>query len=860
MLRFPLFSEPSFRDTFCTIKAMLFSNSLLSAVLPDLQAALSKGHALLTAPPGTGKTTVVPLALLAAAPWLAHKTILLLEPRRLAARAAAARMASLLGEPIGKTVGYHIRFDRQIGPTTRIEVLTEGILTRRLQTATDLEKVGLIIFDEFHERSIHADLALALCLDLCNLKDDLRLLVMSATLDTQAVADLLGDAVVLSCAGTQHEVRISYLERPAQGRITRITADGVRRAVREEQGDILTFLPGSGEIREVKHLLDNDLPSDSELAVYPLYGDLSRKEQDQVLSPDPAGRRRVILATSIAETSLTIEGVGCVVDSGWSRLPAFDPRTGLGRLTTVRVSKAAADQRAGRAGRLGPGSCLRLWTRAEHYNFVPFHPPEILNADLASLALELVLWGVSDPAELHWLDPPRSGAFQQAQELLRSLAAIDDSGKITPIGRKLASLPLHPRLGHLLITAEQRGMGSLACDLAALLSERDPVHHFSSASVHDRHTMLMAWRQRDRRAVNTRKEEHRLYQKVDQAARQWSHVCKGTAGTTDPATIGLLLAAAYPDRIACRRPGQPGRYLLSSGRGVRLAPGDHLANSEHLVVTNLDGGRSEGRIYLAEAVDINILRRQYPHLFTAEEVMEWDDAAGKVMAVWRERLGAIVIDERPVPAPDPEAVRKALLKGIMQRGSGCLPWTQESRQLQARIICLRSWLAYTALPDVSDDALCADLSWIAPYLDGMHSIEQLRNLDLKTVLTALLNWEQQQQLRKQVPETCTVPSGSRIRIHYQADGRPPVLAVRLQELFGLKTTPAVCSGRVSLLLHLLSPAHRPIQVTSDLTSFWKHGYPEVKKELKGRYPKHYWPDDPLQAKATRGIQKNRTMD
>lgn len=829
--------------------------SLLSTILPDLQAALSLGHALLTAPPGTGKTTVVPLALLQA-PWLAHKTILLLEPRRLAARAAAARMASLLGESIGQTVGYHIRFDRRIGPDTRIEVLTEGILTRRLQTDTDLEKVGLIIFDEFHERSIHADLALALCLDLCHLKHDLRLLVMSATLDTQATADLLGNAPVLSCAGRQHEVRIRYMDRPAQGRIASITAHGIRRAVQEEQGDILTFLPGVGEIKEVGRLLANDALFSRETTVCQLYGDLGKEAQDRALFPDPGGRRRIILATSIAETSLTIEGVGCVVDSGWSRLPAFDPRTGLSRLTTMRVSKASADQRAGRAGRLGPGSCLRLWTRAEHHNLPPFHPPEILNVDLASLTLELALWGVTDPAALQWLDPPRPGPFRQAQELLQSLNAIDTSGKITPTGRQLAALPLHPRLGHLLLTAEKHGMASLACDIAALLSERDLFYQSTSASVHDRFTLLSAWRQTGKTAISTQEGDRWIVQRVNQAARQWSHLCKGTTKATDPATIGSLLAAAYPDRIACRRPGQQERYLLTSGRGVRLAPGDPLANSEYLVVARLDGGLREGRIHLAETVDIETLRHHHAHLFSKEEVVEWDDIAGKVLAVQRERLGAIVLSEQPLADADPEAVRAALLDGIGQRGLDCLPWNRESRQLQARILCLRSRQADTDWPDVSDAALHADPGWIAPYLDGMNSLEQLRNLTLQTILTAQLSWEQQQQLRKLAPETYTVPSGSRIRLNYQSDSRPPVLAVRLQELFGLAETPAICNNSVPLLLHLLSPAHRPIQVTSDLAGFWKRGYPEVKKELKGRYPKHFWPDDPLQAKPTRGVRKS----
>jgi ATP-dependent helicase HrpB len=551
------------------------------ATLPALQAALTDGHAVLTAPPGSGKTTVVPLALLDES-WLGSKKILILEPRRLAARAAAARMASLLGEPVGQTVGYQIRFDRRIGPATRIEVLTEGILTRRLQTDTDLEDVGLIIFDEFHERSIHADLALALCLDLCQLKADLHLLVMSATLDAQPLAHLLGNVPILSGTGQQHEVRISYLERSPRGRIAQVTTSGIRRALAEEQGDILTFLPGSGEIRQVQSLLNDDL-SGRELIIAPLYGDLSQQQQDRAILPDPGGRRRIILATSIAETSLTIEGVGCVVDSGWSRLPAFDPGTGLSALTTVRVSKAAADQRAGRAGRLGPGSCLRLWTHAEHHSLPPFHPPEIVSVDLASLALELALWGVADPSELRWLDPPRPGPFRQAQELLRSLAALDVNGRITATGRQLAALPLHPRLGHLLLTAQTIGQQSLACDLAALLSERDLVRQPVTASLNDRLDLLTTWRRNGDAQVRSEGGDPQSCRRIDQTSRQWLRQLGGTSAPHDPAVVGSLLAAAYPDRIACRRAGQREHYQLASGRGASLAAGDPLTGSDYLV-------------------------------------------------------------------------------------------------------------------------------------------------------------------------------------------------------------------------------------------------------------------------------------
>jgi len=827
----------------------------IQPILPALKTALAQGSAVLSAPPGSGKTTIVPLALLDQ-PWLTNKKILILEPRRLAARTAAARMAALLGEQIGETVGYQIRFDRRIGPGTRIEVLTEGVLTRRLQTDAALADVGLIIFDEFHERSIHADLGLALCLDLCQLKDDLRLLVMSATLDAQPLAKLLGNAPVLTGQGSQFEVRIEYLQREPRGRIAGITAAGVRQVVREQHGDILVFLPGAGEIREVHNLLRDD-PVCSALVIAPLFGDLAQKEQDRALLPDPDGRRRIILATSIAETSLTIEGVGCVVDSGWSRLPSFNPASGLSTLTTVRVSKAAADQRAGRAGRLGPGFCLRLWTRGEHHSLPSFHPPEILNVDLAHLALELALWGVADPGELRWLDPPRSGPWQQARELLRSLGALDATGRITAAGRQLAELPLHPRLGHMLLTGRAMGHAALSCDLAALLSERDLMRHngaIATASLETRLHLLETWRRKGGAWVSREDGDPVLCRRIDQAARQWLRLLGDSPGTRDLAAIGSLLVAAYPDRIARQRPGQRERYLLASGRGAFLAPTDTLAASEYLVVPHLDAGQREGRIFLAESVDIEELRRQHSHLLTTTEQVDWDDAQAKVVAVRRVCLGEIVVAETPLADVDPEAARQALLTGIRRMGLVCLPWNREARQMQARVQCLRTWRPEADWPDLRDEVLVEDLGWLEPYLAGIGKAAQLSRINLVAIFTAMLGWDRRQRMEREAPVAITVPSGSTIRIEYRID-EPPLLAVRIQEMFGLAATPAICGGTGPVLLYLLSPARRPIQVTTDLAGFWQRGYPEVKKELKGRYPKHYWPDDPLIAEPTRGVRR-----
>ncbi len=824
-------------------------------IIPELKNALTRSSAVLAAPPGSGKTTIVPLALLDE-PWLANKKILILEPRRLATRAAAARMAFLLGEKVGQTVGYQIRFDRQISKTTRIEVLTEGILTRRIQDDADLHGVGLIIFDEFHERSIHADLALALCLDLCQLREDLRLMVMSATLETDSIAALLGGVPIISGEGQSHEVRIEYLERKAAGRISDITVTGVRRVINKQNGDVLVFLPGTGEIKEVHRKLKEETAF-HDILISPLFGNLSQRDQDRAILPDPDGRRRVILATSIAETSLTIEGIGCVVDSGWSRRPRFEPGNGLSKLTTVRVSKASARQRAGRAGRLGPGYCLRLWTKQEHYSLTPFHPPEIVTVDLANLALELALWGVSEPQELRWLDPPRFGPYQQARDLLRSLDAINESGRITETGKQLAALPIHPRLGHMLLMAVKLGQAPLACDISAILSERDIVrrdNRYLSAELRLRHRLLEIWRQRGADAVRREGGDPALCRRIDRVARRWIQRVACRNGLRDKEAIGNLLVYAYPDRIAHRRPDQRERYILATGRGAVLPPGDPLAVSEYLVAPQLDAGHKEGRIFLAEPLSLSDLKRYHPGLFSYSKQVYWDDSATKVVAIRRLNLREIIIEKQPLSDVNPEEIRQAMLTGIQRMGIECLGWNRRSRQLQARLSCMRNWQPEMDWPDLSDSRLQDDLSWLEPYLIGISRAQQLKQIDLHEIFTAMLGWKKQQQLAQDAPSSIVVPSGSKIGIKYRME-EPPLLAVRIQEMFGQVTTPTICGGRVVLLLHLLSPAQRPIQITSDLAGFWQRSYPEVKKELKGRYPKHYWPDDPLTARATRGVKK-----
>lgn len=828
----------------------------INGVLPALRQALAHGSAVLSAPPGSGKTTVVPLALLQE-PWLINKKIIMLEPRRLATRAAARRMASLLDEPVGQLVGFQVRFDRCCSAQTRIEVLTEGILTRRLQQDGALDDVGLIIFDEFHERSLHADLALALCLDLCQLREDLRLLVMSATLDTAPIAQLLGSVPVIVGEGRPFEVTCQYLDRPPEGRISTITALGVHRMVQQYQGDLLAFLPGSGEIRETMQLLTADVAC-ADCLIQPLYGDLSAGEQDRAILPDSQGRRRIILATAIAETSLTIEGVTCVVDCGFSRLPSFDAASGLSRLQTVRVSKATAEQRAGRAGRLGPGHCLRLWTKAQHHSLPPLHPPEIVNADLAPLALELALWGVHEAKALQWLDPPREGFFRQAQELLQALGAIDNRGRITQEGKKLAQLPLHPRLGCMLLRGQALGLAGMACDVAALLIERDLLRQGEvSAELGERLRLLHLWRHDGDKPLRQRGLDAQLCRRIDRAAAQWRRLLGGREHggeqASEPSDIGRLLIHAYPERIARRRPGQRERYQMAGGQGLRLLPTDPLAASEYIIVAQADSGQSEGRIYLAEPIDLADIATHHPHLFANEDEVAWDATTARVRALRRTCLGSIVVEERPLEQVGEQALLQAMLRGISQMGLDCLPWSREARQFQARICNLRSWQPEAGWPDLDAEILLADLDWLAPYLAGINRAEQLARLNMEEIVVASLSWEQRQTLERLAPPVITVPSGSRIRIDYRLDG-PPILAVRLQEMFGLTTTPTVCSGRVPLLLHLLSPARRPIQVTSDLASFWQQAYPQVKKELKGRYPKHSWPDDPLVAPPLRGVK------
>jgi ATP-dependent RNA helicase HrpB len=825
----------------------------VAAVLEELAAVLDRhANAVLVAPPGAGKSTAVPLALLQAG-WLGGKRIVLLAPRRLAARAAAWRMAGLLGEPVGATVGYRIRLESRVSPRTRIEVVTEGVLTRMLQSDPGLTGVGIVIFDEFHERSLEADLGLALCREVQGvLNETLRLLVMSATLDPAPVCALLNQAPLIRCDGRAFAVQTRYVPPARSGSVEGAVADIILRSVASREGDLLVFLPGQGEIRRVARLLaDQALPQ--RWMVAPLYGNLTRAQQDAAIAPASAGRHKIVLATAIAETSLTIEGVRVVVDSGLQRSPRFDPRTAMTRLVTLPVSRASADQRRGRAGRLGPGICYRLWSRARHTLLADHNQPEILTTDLAGLALELALWGVASPDALGWLDPPPAAAFQQARALLTDLGALDGQGHITAQGRRMGQLPLHPRLAHMILAAQQEGLGAAACDVAAILSERDPLLFHGrrrDGDLHLRLEALQAFRMHRPYAIADGLADVGALRRILRASAQLKLRLGLKTRAGEGRREGRLLAWAYPDRIACRRPDQPGRYVMANGGGAYFDPPEPLTGHDFVVVAELDGARRDARIFMAAAYDRHDLLEQFDQHIQWQEQIAWNDHSRAVEAVRRLKLGALTLRREPIPRPDPRAVTAAMIQGIARAGLEALPWTRALRAWQARVVALaRIGAGGEDWPDLSDAALTAGLAhWLAPYLQGLTRIKDLARLDLRSALSDLLSWRQQQLLDRLAPTHWVVPSGSRVPIDYSAE--VPVLAVRLQEMFGTSRTPAIAEGRLPLQLHLLSPAGRPAQVTQDLAGFWQNSYPAVKKELKGRYPKHFWPDDPLNAQPT----------
>ncbi len=803
----------------------------VDAKIAELSQALeTHGSAILVAEPGAGKTTRVPL-LLRDAPWLAAKKILMLEPRRLAARNSARRMAQTLGEEVGQQVGYTVRLERKVSRDTQIEVVTEGILTRRLQTDPELSGIGLVIFDEFHERSMDGDLGLALTMDVRNgLRDDLRILIMSATLDDQRLSAHLGGAPVIDAPGRMFPVETRYLGKASRQTVSDDVAKAVSAALREQQGSILAFLPGEAEIRRAERLLiQGGLPSN--VSINPLFGSMGFSEQDAALRPAPEGERKIVLATTIAETSLTIEGVSVVIDAGFKRSPRFDPASGMTTLETIRVSKASADQRRGRAGRLGPGICYRLWPEAESRALAAHDLPEILTSDLAPLVLEMAAWGVSDTSGLAFLDPPPAAAFAQARDLLQQLDALDSDGRITTMGKAMARAPLHPRLAHMVVRAAELGAGREAARLAAFLSERDGSPRDATADVGTRLQMARG------------PALARIRQSAEQIIRSLS-----IKEDTSEISEGVLLALAWPDRIAQKRGGAR-RYRFAGGGGGILAEHDRLSVNDFLAVALTDGASGDQRIYLAAPLTSSEIEKHFAsHIETVEQA-GWDAKTKSVLALRQRKLGSLVLEERPLTNLSPEVLADGLIHGIRQAGLSVLPWSEGSENFRARIAFLRKHLPEDGWPDLGDAALLATLEdWLAPYLAGMSKLTHLDRLDLHQILTSLVPHDLRRRMDELAPRSLTIPNGAEARIDYAVEGDPTV-RVRLQEMFGLTSTPKIAGGRAHLRIELLSPAGRPVAVTQSLETFWTNGYPDVRTDLRGRYPKHLWPEDPLTATA-----------
>ena len=846
---------------------MIFKNNLLTdlpikSVIPNIKKTLiSSPNAVLIAPPGAGKTTLIPLSLLYE-PWLSGKKIIMLEPRRLAARAAAFRMSDLIGERVGQTVGYRTRMDSRTSSKTRIEVVTEGILTRLIQNDSSLEDVGLLIFDEFHERSLHADLGLALSLESQSvLRDDLRILIMSATLAGETVSNLLGDAPIISSEGRSFPVETRYFEVGNQTTASQWwkkiddIISAIKNVAQTEEGDMLVFLPGVGEIKRVASKL-NDFAPASNLDIFSLYGDLPKEAQERAILPSSKKSRKIVLATSIAETSLTIEGIKIVIDSGLMRVSKFSPGRGMSRLETVAVTKASADQRRGRAGRLESGICYRLWTKGDDKTLKEQNVPEIMEADLSSLLLELALWGVTEASQLKWLDCPPKAAICHAKELLTQLEALDGAGKITKLGRKMTELPLHPRLAHMVLKGKSLGFASLACDVAAILSERDFLRRddgFNDSDIRLRAEILTS---RGERATSTGMSiDSSALKRCRQVATQLKKRLNISSSSGDADNVGLLVAFAYPDRIAKKREGREGHYLMSNGGGCKFPHAEILSKEEYLVVANLHGAVKDGKIFLSAPLMLAEIEENFAHLIENKEGIVWDQSKMAVIAQKEIFFQNIRLKEEPLSSPPKDKIAEALLTGVRQNGINCLPWDKKTRAFQGRVNFLHK--QYSDFPDLSDESLLDRLEdWLLPWLDGISRLDNLRKLNLKEILLSLLTWDEQQKVETLAPTHVTVPSGSRIPINYENSDKP-FLAVRLQEMFGLHETPTIAKGRVALTLHLLSPANRPMQVTEDLAGFWKTTYFDVKKDLKGRYPKHYWPDDPLKAEATNRAKRRK---
>jgi ATP-dependent helicase HrpB len=805
---------------------------------------------ILQAPPGAGKSTALPIQLIDER-WLEGKKIIMLEPRRLATRAVAMRMAHMLQEDVGATIGYRVRFDTCVSAQTKVEVVTEGILTRMIQHDNSLAEAGLLIFDEFHERSLHADTALALALQVQQvLRPDLRILIMSATLDSEKLSSTLNNAPVITTTGRQFPVEMFYVPSEQNAPLAQQVVKAIRKALHSHFGDILVFLPGTGDIHKVQNLLEVENVG---AQIFPLYGDLPYKKQQEAILPLPSGSRKIVLATSIAETSLTIEGIGIVIDSGYARVPRFNPKSGLTTLETIRVTKDSADQRAGRAGRLGPGVCYRLWSESVHANLIPQRIPEIVEADLAPLLLELFEWGVKNPNDLTWITTPPIGAVNQAKELLLQLKAID-ADRITARGKTMLRLPTHPRLAHMLLEAENIAADqavTVATDLAALLEERDPLGREAGRDISLRVDVLRKWRNGERVQADTS-----VLDKIEKLASAWRRLMKVKElnQRVDETVVGRLIMEAYPERIAKQVEKSSNRYKLANGRVAKLPDHDPLIKEKWLAIAHLDAGLGEGNIYTAAPLSEDDLLQ----VADSRETIRWDEDRQILIAQTEKHISGLVIHARPIQSI-PEQLRiDTLLSVIRTHGLKMLGWSEAQTAWQARVMNVKAWRPSEPWPDVSDGGLLQTLDqWLSPFLQNVTRGSDLLRLNLNEILSTILPWDLATRLDVLAPAKLEVPSGSMIAIQYFQDGRPPVMEVRLQEVFGLKETPSVNEGRTKIIMHLLSPGFKPVQVTQDLKSFWNNTYAEVRKELRTRYPKHSWPDDPWTAQAIRGAKKRQ---
>lgn len=814
----------------------------VAEIIPEVKSHLSNSNSLIiTAPPGAGKSTLLPLALLEEV-WLAGKKVIMLEPRRLATKSIAERMASMLGEKVGQTVGYRIRFESAISDKTRLEVITEGILTRMMHQDNALEGVGMIIFDEFHERNLFSEVALALAREIQQvLRPDLRILLMSATIDAEELSGLLG-AKIIQSQGRQFPVEINYLKEVDEYAIGEDTARQLIPLAKAHSGDFLVFLPGQGEIKKAEEILRKALPDDQ---IVPLFGQLSPSEQQKAILPNPLGKRKIVLSTDIAETSLTIEGIKVVVDSGFAKSNRFDSRSGLAKLVLHRISKDSADQRSGRAGRLTSGHSYRLWSKATHAQLADYRTPELMEADLTGLVLDMKAWGKEDIRSMTWLTPPPTSSLVHSEKVLEAIDALED-GKLTPHGKEIHQVPVHPRIAHMLIFAKKMKQLALATDIAALVEERDPLSPDAGVDINLRIDALRRFR--DRGVSMSR------IKKIEKVAAQYRRMFEiGPENSpADPWATGLLLAYAYPERIAAARPGNNAQFQLSNGKIAQISYKDDLAHESWLAVAHVDAREGMGKIWLAAPLN----PKDLAPMVKTKEVLTWDRKKGGLIAQSEVRIGAIILGTRPLTQFSPSAAKEAILEALKEEGQFLLDWNEDVWQLLNRIESLRIWNKDATWPVWTQEKLLETVeNWIEPYIVQVTKNEDFKKLNLVEILKHQLTFEQQQTLDELAPSKLSVPSGSLIPITYKPEGANPLLSVRLQELFGLLETPKVNRGQVPVLIEMLSPGFKPVQLTQDLKSFWTNGYFEVKKELKRRYPKHEWPENPLQAEAVRGVKK-----